>query len=142
MTDSPTVLLFDGICSMCNAAVQFVLANDPSPELKLASLQSAAAKPFLTDAGLPSDYLGSLVLVEGDRTYTGSTAALRAALLLRAPWPILARVGLAVPRPIRDRVYDAIAKRRYQMFGTRDSCRLPLPHERAQFLADGLAPVA
>lgn len=137
MTESPTVLLFDGVCSMCNAAVQFVLANGPSPGLKLASLQSAAAKPFLSNAGLPADYLASLVLVEGERTYTGSTAALRTGLLLRAPWPALARAGLAVPRPIRNRVYDAIAKRRYQLFGTRDTCRLPAPHERAHFLSGG-----
>jgi predicted DCC family thiol-disulfide oxidoreductase YuxK len=141
MTDSP-ILLFDGICSMCNAAVQFVLDNDPAPGLRLASLQSTAARPFLDAAGLPPDYLGSLVLVQDGQTFLGSDAALRAALLLRAPWPLLARTGLAVPRPIRDRVYNWVARNRYRWFGTRDACRLPAPHERARFLPDGLAPAA
>lgn len=142
MTDSPTVLLFDGVCSLCNGAVQFVLASDPAPELRMASLQSDAARPLLDAAGLPPDYLGSLVLVQDGRTHVGSEAALRTALLLRAPWPLLARAGLAVPRSVRDRVYDWIAARRYRLFGTRDACRLPEPHERARFLDGGLAPAA
>jgi predicted DCC family thiol-disulfide oxidoreductase YuxK len=141
MTDHSSVLLFDGVCSLCNHAVRFVLANRPHPSLRLASLQSRAARPLLQAAGLPDDYLASLVLVQDGQAYVGSEAALRTALLLGAPWPLVGRIGLRVPRALRDRVYDAIAQRRYAWFGTRDACRLPRPEERARFLSDGLAPV-
>lgn len=134
MPDRP-ILLFDGVCNLCDGAVRFVMANDPDERFLFAPLQSDAARPYLERAGLSADYLQSLVLVdEGGVVWTGSDAALRTGLRLRAPWDGLARLGLAVPRPVREAVYRVVARHRYRVFGVREACRLPSAAERARFL--------
>lgn len=131
------ILLFDGVCTLCDGAVQFVMRHDPDERFRFASLQSAAAKPFLERAGLEAEYLASLVLVdEGGDIHTGSDAALEVGKRLEAPWRQAASLGLAVPKPIRESVYRGIARSRYRVFGKKDECRIPTPSERARFLED------
>ena len=132
------VLLFDGVCNLCDGAVQFVMRHDPGERFLFASLQSEAARPYLDRAGLGADYLASLVLVdEAGRIHTGADAALGVGRRLRAPWRHLAAAARAVPRPVREAVYRAVARGRYRVFGKREACRIPTPAERARFLEDG-----
>jgi predicted DCC family thiol-disulfide oxidoreductase YuxK len=132
-TDDHAVVLFDGVCNLCNGAVNFIIDRDPDGYFRFAPLQSDAAAPYLdgTDDGVGD--LGTIVLVEDGQTYVRSTAALRIARRLTAPWPLLF-LAVAVPRPLRDAVYDWVARNRYDWFGTRDECRLPTPGLRDRFL--------
>lgn len=137
MTSSPqaphALLLFDGVCNLCNTTVNFVIDRDPAGYFRFAALQSEAAAPHLARYGLDAAVLDSVVLIEDGRVYRKSTAALRVARRLRGAWPLL-RLLLAVPRPLRDAVYDLVAANRYRWFGRRDACRIPTPALRARFL--------
>jgi predicted DCC family thiol-disulfide oxidoreductase YuxK len=140
MTDAASVstgdhalVLFDGVCNLCNGAVNFIIDRDPAGYFRFAPLQSDAAAPYLDGAGGAAGDLGTLVLVEDGQTYVRSTAALRIARRLTAPWPLLA-LALAVPRPLRDAVYDWVARHRYDWFGKRAECRVPTPALRSRFL--------
>jgi predicted DCC family thiol-disulfide oxidoreductase YuxK len=127
------VVLFDGVCTLCNGFVQFVIARDPMGQFQFAPLQSASAGRLLERLKVPDPLPDSIVLVEDERVFTRSTAALRVARRLTFPWPLLA-VLLAVPRPLRDVLYDVIARRRYRWFGTREQCMVPTPDLRSRFL--------
>lgn len=131
-TDGP-VLLFDGVCNLCNGLVRWVVERDPGGTFRFASLQSAAGQAILEAHGLPTDDFETFVMVEGDRYYTKSAAALRVLRRLGLPYA-LAYAFVAVPRPLRDRVYDFVADRRYGWFGRRDSCMVPGPEIEARFL--------
>jgi predicted DCC family thiol-disulfide oxidoreductase YuxK len=123
------VVLFDGVCNLCNGAVRFILARDPAARFRFASLQSDAARRLLGDGG-PAE---TIVLLDAGKTYVISTAALRIARGLRFPWPLL-YAFVAVPRPVRDLIYDWVARHRYRWFGKRDTCMLPTPELRERFL--------
>lgn len=127
------ILLFDGVCNLCNSSVDFIVRRDPKGLVKFASLQSRTGRQLLRMAGLPTDYDASLVLVEGDRFSTSSDAALGVARYLTAPWS-WAAIFRVVPRSIRDAVYRWISRNRYNWFGKRDTCRIPTPDERERFI--------
>lgn len=127
------ILLFDGVCNLCKASVQFVLVRDPRERFRFASLQSEQGNHLAGRFGIPADELNSVVLIFDGVVYTRSTAALRTAKLLRAPWPALA-IFLLVPRFIRDRVYDFIGNRRYRWFGQMEVCWVPDESLRQRFL--------
>jgi predicted DCC family thiol-disulfide oxidoreductase YuxK len=125
------VVVFDGVCNLCNRAVDFVVRHDRDGVFLLAANQSDAAARLLGDQA--SD-LDTIVLVDGDAVHTRSDAVLRIAG--RLPWPWRAAVaGVVVPRPLRDALYRLVARRRYRWFGRRDTCRLPSPEEAERFLA-------
>jgi len=136
MTDGP-IVLFDGVCNLCSAAVRFLIARDPSGRLRFASLQSEAGARVLAAHGrkAPVGEPDTVLLVEGGRVYERSTAALRTAAHLVAPWP-LAAVFFAVPRPLRDAIYRLVARRRYRWFGRTEACWVPTTALRARFLDD------
>lgn len=127
------VLLFDGVCNLCNGSVNFIIDRDPAGYFKFAPLQSASGRKLLEEHGLPTDSMDTLVLVEGGRSYVRSTAALRIARRLTFPWPLLV-VGFLVPRVLRDLAYKLIATNRYRWFGKSETCRLPTPALRSRFL--------
>jgi predicted DCC family thiol-disulfide oxidoreductase YuxK len=129
------ILLFDGVCNLCNGFVNFVLDHDSEGEILMGALQSEAARPYLQAFDMDPEALGTVVLIENGQPYTRSTAALRVLRRLDAPWPLL-YAFIAVPRPLRDWVYDRIAANRYQWFGKRDQCRMPTPELKARFLED------
>ena len=112
------IVLFDGVCNLCDGSIRFIAANDPAGRFRFASLQSPEAAAALAPFGRTATSLESIVLIDGDRLYERSDAALRIAAELSAPWTF-ARALLAVPRGVRDRLYDAIARNRYRLFGTR-----------------------
>jgi predicted DCC family thiol-disulfide oxidoreductase YuxK len=127
-----SVVLFDGVCNLCNGSVDFLLRREKSGRLRFASLQSDVAKRLLAEHRKADD-LSSIVLIEDGRVFTRSDAALRLLAHLRAPWPLFGALRL-VPRPLRDLVYDQVARHRYSWFGRRSSCRVPTAEERARFL--------
>ncbi|WP_456426834.1 thiol-disulfide oxidoreductase DCC family protein [Rhodocaloribacter sp.] len=126
-------VLFDGVCNLCNGSVNFIIDRDPNGYFRFASLQSEEAEAILRRAGISGASLESIVLVEGERVYRRSDAVLRIARKLKGGWPALALFSF-VPRPIRDWVYDWIARNRYRWFGKRDTCRIPTPELRSRFL--------
>ena len=133
--EKESILLFDGHCSLCNAAVDFVLKRNTKKKLLLASIQGPAGQRVLKMYQLPQNYLDTLVLVEEGQVYLGSTAALRVARLLGGGWPLFYAL-IIIPKGLRDRIYQWIGKHRYQWFGRRASCRMPTASERAHFLKE------
>ncbi|WP_412069299.1 thiol-disulfide oxidoreductase DCC family protein [Rubrivirga sp. IMCC43871] len=139
MADDGPILLFDGVCNVCDRSVQFVLDHDRRGLVRFASLQSEVGRQLLAECGVDAS-TDSVVLVANGRCHVRSDAALATARLLDAPWRWLA-VARVVPRGLRDAVYDWVARNRYRWFGTRDACRIPTPEVRARFLdADEVAP--
>jgi predicted DCC family thiol-disulfide oxidoreductase YuxK len=134
VVDGP-ILLFDGVCNLCNAVVQFVVARDRKHAFRFAALQSEAGHRLLREHGVevPGGDPDSVVLIEGGRAYVESTAALRAARHLAFPWFLL-WPWLVVPRFVRDPIYRWIARNRYRWFGKKDQCMIPTPELRARFL--------
>ena len=127
------VVLFDGVCNLCHASVLFVIDRDPRAHFAFAALQGEEAARLLAARGYEGAELGSVLLVEGGRVYARSTAALRIARRLRGAWPLLS-VLVVVPRPVRDAVYDWIARHRYRWFGRQEACRIPTPELRSRFV--------
>jgi predicted DCC family thiol-disulfide oxidoreductase YuxK len=127
------VILFDGVCNLCNGSVIFILQREKSPIFKFASIQSETGKELLISCGLPANYNQAVILLDQGRIYLGSTAALKIGQALRFPWSILSSIGFMVPKFIRDPVYDQIAKHRYQWFGKRDVCMVPTKGLQSRF---------
>ncbi|MEC0227330.1 thiol-disulfide oxidoreductase DCC family protein [Paenibacillus alba] len=132
-TDEPAIVLFDGVCYLCSGAVQFILRNDPKGIFRFASLQSGSGLKLLEQHDLPTDILSTIVLIEGGRAYTRSTAALRIARRLRGALP-LAYAAIIIPAPLRNLVYAFIARNRYRWFGKSETCMLPRPEVKMRFL--------
>ncbi|MNO54500.1 hypothetical protein D3C76_449740 [compost metagenome] len=129
-----SVVLFDGVCHLCQGAVQFIIKRDPVGRFKFASLQSDIAEKLLSGNGIRNeDQMGTIVLIENKVKYTRSTAALRIAKGLRFPWPILYGF-IIVPPVIRNAVYKWIAANRYRWFGKDDVCMMPTPEISQRFI--------
>ena len=128
------IILFDGVCNLCNGSVIFILQREKNPVFQFASIQSEAGKELLEWCGLPGDYSQAIVLIDGGKIYFGSTAALKIGKTLKFPWSFLSYVGFIVPKSIRDWVYNQIAINRYQWFGKRDVCMIPTENLKARFL--------
>ena len=126
------IVLFDGVCNLCNGAVDFVIRRDSRKRFRLAALQSEKGTSLIARLGLPTNGQ-SIILIEGDRFYTRSTAALRITARLGGAWPLLS-IFFLVPPLIRDAIYKFIARNRYHWFGTRKTCRTPSQEERERFL--------
>lgn len=118
MSSPRFVLIFDGVCRLCNGVVRFIVARDAARAFTFCALQSRAAAPLLARAGVtPEDALRSFVLLDGELVLRRSDAALAIAAALPQPWHSLAYAGYCVPRVFRDAVYDCVASRRYAIFG-------------------------
>jgi predicted DCC family thiol-disulfide oxidoreductase YuxK len=130
------VVLFDGVCNLCNRSVQYIIRHDPKGRFHFASLQSNAGCQLQERYGFDPDAVNTIILIERGRAYSKSDAALRIVRRLRGPvrfwWA--ARV---VPKPIRDAVYDWIGQNRYRWFGRREVCMVPTPELRGRFLDAG-----
>lgn len=137
---SPThpAVLFDGVCNLCNGAVQWLLERDTEGRLRYASLQSRAATSLLARSGVPdpSALPDSIVFIDEQGVHVRSTAALRIAAHLGFPYS-LSKIAFLLPRFLRDGVYSFIARRRYRWFGRRDTCMIPAPEWADRFLDAG-----
>ena len=130
------IILFDGVCNLCNSAVQWVIERDKEGRFDFAALQSDAARrelAMIMDEKEIDALPDSIVLLDGDGVHVRSAAALRILRGLRSPYALL-RLGVVLPRPIRDAIYDLIARKRYRWFGRRDTCMTPTPELAARFL--------
>ena len=133
VTPEDCVVLFDGVCNLCNGWVRFLIARDRQARLRLASVQSDAGKAILAACGLPTDEFNTMVFLEKGRAYIKSTAFLRVVRHFPWPWPLLS-AGRIVPRPVRDWLYDRVALNRYALFGRQEVCMVPTPEIRKRFL--------
>lgn len=118
------IILFDGVCNLCNASVKFIIRNDPKALFSFAPLQSQFAKKTLKSKSISTEKIESLILVERDNVFFKSTAALKIARNLKSPWPVFYPL-IYVPFPLRDFFYNLVAKYRYKLFGQKDRCMLP-----------------
>lgn len=134
-TDRRPIILFDGVCNLCNGGVNFMLDWDRTGKARFAALQSPAGKVLLERSGRNPDDISSIVLVEKDESYIKSDAILRIGKLLEVPFPVLAGLGMLVPHILRDTVYDGIATNRYNMFGSTNECRLSDSRFEERFLS-------
>lgn len=132
-TSHERVIVFDGVCNWCNAWVNFTIAHDPHGKFKFGTLQSEPAQQILRELQLSSEDFETFLLLERDHVFTKSTAALRIMKQLPGFWPLL-YCCMIVPRPLRDAVYDFVARHRYKWMGKAETCRVPSPSERARFV--------
>ena len=128
------IVLFDGHCTLCSGAVNFLIDRDPHGRLQFAALQSETGRRLLAEHRLPMpDEPDTMVFIVGGKALVRSDAALATTKYLSGLWP-LARVAFVVPRSLRDAVYTFVARNRYRWFGRTEACRVPTPALRARFL--------
>ena len=118
------ILLFDGVCNLCNSTIQFVLKRDKKHYFKFASLQSNYGQLFLKKNKLPTSIYDTFILIEGNSYTIKSSAILKVFKQLSSLWPVL-YIFIIIPKIIRDALYNIIAKNRYHIFGKKDSCMIP-----------------
>jgi predicted DCC family thiol-disulfide oxidoreductase YuxK len=133
MDDSKRIILFDGVCNLCNASVNFIIDRDKNDEFVFGSLQSEEAQKLLERYEIPQDYLDSIILIYDGRYFDRSTAALKIASRLSGLWPMLS-IFYIVPKALRDWLYDIVADNRYRWFGKQDACRVPTAELKAKFI--------
>jgi predicted DCC family thiol-disulfide oxidoreductase YuxK len=133
MTASRPIILFDGVCNLCNSSVQFVLKKDKQKKFLFASLQGKTGQEILRRFSLPANDFNSFVLAEGNKYYTRSTAVLRMLKLLGGGWKFFYGF-IIVPGFIRDAIYNRIARNRYKWYGKKEECWIPTPELRERFL--------
>jgi predicted DCC family thiol-disulfide oxidoreductase YuxK len=129
--DKP-VILYDGVCNLCNASVRFIMKHERSPRYRFAPLQGEFASEVRQHKTLPED-ADSVVLLDKNQIFTASTAALRIARHLKTPWNWLVIFNV-LPVSFRDAVYHWIARNRYRWFGKKEYCEIPPPETRHRFL--------
>ncbi|MFB9052218.1 thiol-disulfide oxidoreductase DCC family protein [Formosa undariae] len=127
------LILFDGVCNLCDNSVQFVIRHDKNNNFKFTTLQGETAKPILESFKIDTTTTDSILLYTPDRKlYTKSSAALRIATQLNFPINVLG-IFLIVPKGIRDVIYDYIAKNRYRWYGRKDDCMIPTKALKSKF---------
>jgi predicted DCC family thiol-disulfide oxidoreductase YuxK len=130
--NSPPVILFDGVCNLCNHSVQFIIRHDHRSQFHFAALQSGFGMAQLLHFGIEQGMLNTVILIHHGKAYQKSNAALEIAKKLSGLWPALYIFKL-VPRFMRDGMYDLIAKNRYKLFGRLDECMIPTPELKSRF---------
>lgn len=127
------ILLFDGVCNLCNSMVQFTIKRDPKGKIKFASLQSERGQALLKQYGLPANDFDSFVFIYENKYFLRSSAALHVLKELGGGWKLL-YLFVIFPRPLRDFVYNIVAKTRYRIFGKRETCMIPTSDIKRRFL--------
>lgn len=133
------IVFYDGVCGLCNRLVQFLLKHDKNDRLRFAALQSEFASRVLDRHGIDPADLDTVHVIENldepnERVLNRSTAVLRATRELGGIWAVAGKLGMLVPRPIRDSFYRLVATNRYRMFGRYETCLLPDARHRSKFL--------
>lgn len=127
------VILFDGVCNLCNSSVLFIIQRDPKARFRFASLQSDFGKAQMLRFGLNSSALNSVLLIKHETLYQKSNAALEIARNLTGGWPLLYGFKI-IPVFLRDWIYNWIARNRYRWFGKKDACMIPTPELKSRFV--------
>ena len=127
------IILFDGVCNLCNGAITFIIKRDKNDVFRYAPLQSEVSKNLAAKHKIDLDKVDSIILVTDQSAVAKSTAALRIAKHLSGGWPLLA-VFFILPTFLRNAVYDFIARNRYKWFGKKNACMIPTPELKSKFL--------
>ena len=127
------IILFDGVCNLCNSSVNFVIKRDTKNQFKFAALQSDIGASLIEKYGIDSSKTDSIILIDNNKAYIKSTAALRVAKYLNKGYPLLYGF-MIVPKFVRNWVYDIVARNRYKWYGKKDSCMIPTPELKEKFL--------
>ncbi|MGB5378926.1 thiol-disulfide oxidoreductase DCC family protein [Muriicola sp.] len=134
MEEAKKIILFDGVCNLCNKSVQFVIKRDNNDVFRFAALQSTIGEKLVKEKGIDTTQVDSIILIEPQIAYyTKSDAALKIAKSLSGGWPLMG-VFLGIPKGLRDWVYDWVARNRYSWYGKRDSCMIPTEELKQKFL--------
>lgn len=128
-----TVVLFDGVCKLCNGWAKFLIQHDRHHRVRLATVQSPEGQALLAWAGLPVDAFDTMAVIRDRHYWVRSEAFFEVTAQLPAAWPML-RLLRIVPRWLRDWAYDRIALNRYRLFGKHEVCLLPTPDHQRRFL--------
>lgn len=128
------IVLFDGVCNLCNNAVDFIISRDKKEKFKVGALQDKTTQKLLEEFRIKEDYLDSLVFIYRDAVYYKSRAALEITKNLGGLWPLM-YIFIIIPNFIRDPLYNWIARNRYKWFGKKETCRLPTAQEKKRFLS-------
>lgn len=127
------IILFDGVCNLCNSSVNFVIKHDKKNRYRFAALQSDIGKDLVNQFGIDPNETDSIILIKGQKHYIRSSAALRVAKGLSGGYPLF-YVFMIIPTFIRNWVYDYIAKNRYKWYGMSESCMIPTEELKSRFL--------
>jgi predicted DCC family thiol-disulfide oxidoreductase YuxK len=127
------IVLFDGVCNLCNGLVQFLIKRDPQEQFRFASLQSEVGASLLETYGFSPQQRDTVVVIADGKAYGRSDAALKIARRLGGAWQVF-NIFRLMPRPMRDVLYDLVAARRYRWFGQKEQCMVPSPENRTRFL--------
>jgi predicted DCC family thiol-disulfide oxidoreductase YuxK len=129
------IIVFDGVCALCNGWVDFLLARDRHQRYRFAAMQGAAGRRLLAGHGLDPDDPASFLLLDAQGAHTDTDAIMRVLSELGGVWRAAA-LGRLLPRGLRDRMYRIVARNRYRLFGRRDACRMPEAAQRHRFFVD------
>jgi predicted DCC family thiol-disulfide oxidoreductase YuxK len=129
------ILLFDGVCNLCNNTVLFVIKRDRKKQIRFGAIQSQEGKMLLQKFGIDQQYLGSLIFIDEGKVYLKSSGALRLSKYLSGLWPLLYAL-MVIPAFIRNPIYDFVAANRYKWFGKKEVCMIPTPELKSLFLND------
>lgn len=127
------IILFDGVCNLCNGAVNFIIERDNKKYFQFAALQSTTGKSILEKFNIKVNNLETIILVENEKYYVKSTAALRIAKRLPSAWSFF-YLFILIPVFLRDGSYSLIAKNRYRWFGKKEQCRIPTLELQKRFV--------
>ncbi len=127
------LVIFDGVCNLCETSVNFIIERDPDGTFQFVPSQTALGEALQDEYGVNTSSLDTVVLIKDGVVYTESDAAVEIAREFDGAWKLLS-LSRFVPRPIRNRVYQWIARNRYAWFGRKDVCMMPTPEIRARFL--------
>ncbi|HMS33164.1 MAG TPA: thiol-disulfide oxidoreductase DCC family protein [Ignavibacteria bacterium] len=127
------IILFDGVCNLCNSSVNFIIDHDKKNMFRFASLQSDSGQTLLKKFGLNNESFDSIILIDNEKYLTRSSAVLRIVKNFPGFWKLL-YIFIIVPPAVRNLLYDIIAENRYKWFGKKDSCRVPTPELKEKFL--------
>lgn len=134
MEKNKKIILFDGVCNLCNTTVQFVIKKDKEDIFRFTPLQSDTGKKLLTERNIDTEDIDSIILIEPNVAYyTKSTAALEIGKNLKGLRTI-SSILLWLPESIRNIVYDLVAKNRYKWYGKKDYCMIPTNELKNKFI--------
>ena len=134
MENSKQIILFDGVCNLCNGAVQFIIKRDEKDVFRYAALQSDLGKQLMSERNIDASQIDSIILIDpGVAFYIKSDAALEIGKQLSG-YGIISSVLLWIPSSVRNIVYDIIARNRYKWYGKKEECMIPTPELKAKFL--------
>jgi predicted DCC family thiol-disulfide oxidoreductase YuxK len=128
----PPVFLFDGVCVLCSRSVAFVLKHERAPLIRFVAIQSAEGRALAETHGIDPDDPESFLFIENGIALPKSAGIAALVGHLRAPWNWLSAFHV-LPLPVRDWMYDRIARNRYRLFGKRETCLIPTPQTRQRF---------